>query len=158
MVKIALPKDLTCIVDNVYGSGPSEPGTIVFICLFSLACIVSLAQLIRHGKEICNPIGCAFLFLGTPIIELAGFAVRLPSVLAPFNDGLYLANMIILAIGPLYLAAVNWIVFPALMVWTGPRYFIIRPHRLIVLIWTLLISCIQLTISGTPNCHKIAIY
>lgn len=105
-------------------------------------------QLVRHWKQATNPIGCAFLFLGTPILEAVGFGIRVPSLLSPSNEGLYLGNMIILGLGPLYFAAVNWFVLCALIVWAGLQYSIIKPRVLVILTFIFLISIIQLNVRG----------
>lgn len=136
-------------LDNVYGNfEPSESAAILFIVLFVLATFITAAQLSRYRKKTPNPIIAIFLFMGTPILELAGFVVRLPSVLDPSNWGLYLANMIILSLGPLYLTAINWFVFPALIVHVGRRYSMWKPRLFAVQAGVLLISCIQLTARG----------
>ena len=132
----------------MYGDNPSEVGTIVCILLFFIATIATLAQVIRKRKDAPNPIGVAFLFLGTPILELVGYTLRLPSVLEPSNPGLYLANMIIIGLGPLYLAAVSWFVFPALLIFAGIRYAVVRPRIIAVQACILLVSCIQLQVRG----------
>lgn len=137
------------ILDNVYGNfEPSESATILFIVLFVLATFITAAQLSRYIKKAPNPIVAIFFFMGTPILELAGFVVRLPSVLDPSNSGLYLANMIILSLSPLYLTAVNWFVFPAFIVHVGRRYSVWKPRIFAVQACVLLISCIQLTARG----------
>lgn len=118
------------------------------MALFLFAIIATTAQLARHRKETPNCIGVTFLFMGTPILEVAGFAVRLASVLSPSNKGLYLANMIILGLGPLYLTAVNWFVFPALIMHVGTRYSYIKPWTFQILVIILLVSCIQLNTRG----------
>jgi hypothetical protein len=94
--------------------------------------------------------------MGTPILEVAGFAIRLASILNPSNTGLYLANMIILGLGPLYLTAVNWFVFPALVMHVGPRYSFIKPWLFVLQAVILLISCIHLTARGSRRPQRIA--
>jgi hypothetical protein len=109
-----------------------------------------LAQLINNRKDTPNPIGATILFLGAPILEFIGFALRIPSVLAPSNPGLYLANMIILGLGPLYLTAVNLFTFPALVVYAGPRHSVWKPWIIAFEAIIFLIQCIHLQTRGTP--------
>jgi RTA1 like protein len=110
--------------------------------------LFTAVQLISHRKETPNRIGATLLFMGTPILEFAGFVVRIVSVEMLSNKGLYLANMIILNLGPLYLTAVSWFVFPALIMHVGPRYSLVRPKSIQVLAIVLLCSCIHLTARG----------
>lgn len=120
----------------------------MFISLFLAATVITFGQIICHRKDARNPIVVAFLFLGTPVIELVGFCLRLPSVYDVSNPGLYLANMIILGLGPLYLVAINWLTFPALIVHVGPKYSIIKSWVIGLQACILLVSCTQLQARG----------
>jgi len=149
--KVTSLHGLTLILGNVYGDFyPSKSAAIVFIVLFFLATFITAAQLNRYRKKTPNPIGATFLFMGTPILELVGFAVRLSSVLDPSNSGLYLANMIILGLGPLYLTAINWFIFPALTVYVGRRYSVLKPWVFALQSCILLVSIIHLNTRGNP--------
>jgi RTA1 like protein len=133
----------------VYGNfDPSEYGTIAFINLFFAATFLTVHQIICHRKDARNPVFVSFLFLGTPVIELVGFYLRLPSVRDPSNPGLYLANMIIPVIGSLYLVAINWLTFPALIFHAGPKYSIMKLRSIVVRACIFLIACIHLQIRG----------
>jgi hypothetical protein len=69
-----------------------------------------------------NPVGAVFIFLPTPILEVVGYAIRNASLNNPDNNGLYMANMIIIAISPIYLTAVNFIVFGSLIPFVGEAF------------------------------------
>ena len=152
LAKVPSLYGLRLISVNVFGDfDPSELATIIFIVLFFLATFITAAQLYRYRKNGSNSIGLTFLFMGTPILELVGFAVRLASVLDPSNSGLYLAHMIILGLGPLYLTAINCLIFPALIVFVGGRYSVLRPSLFVALSYILLVSIIHLNSRGNPE-------
>lgn len=137
------------ILDTVNGEWDSpQLRAVLFIVLFFVAAFNTAVQLYRYKKNTPNPVVATFLFMGTPILELVGFAVRLSSVLHPFNLWLYLANMVILTLGPLYLTAINWFVFSALVVHVGPRYSVLKPWVFATQACILLVSCIHLSARG----------
>lgn len=139
------------ILDIVYGEFDTPQSRVVlFVVLFFVAAFITATQLYRYKKNTPNPVVATFLFMGTPILELVGFAVRLSSVLDHFNLWLYLANVMILSLGPLYLTAINWFVFSALVVHVGPRYSVLKPWVFATQACILLVSCIYLSTRGNP--------
>src|SRR5271169_1207877 len=113
---------------------------------FCWATVITFCRLMRYRKETVNPVGAFFLFLGTPILSCTGYAIRFPSVLNLSNDALYLANMIFIALAPIYLITVTWLVFAALVQYAGPQHSVLRPHALVVLVFLVLIATLQLEI------------
>jgi len=123
---------------------------------FSWATVITVYYLVRYRKVTVNPVSAFLLFLGTPILSLAGYAIRIPSVANVSDNGLYLANMLVIALAPIYLSTVTWIVFAALVQYVGPQYSIVRPHLLVVPVFLLLIAALQLEVRGIPSgktCH-----
>jgi len=115
---------------------------------FFWATFFTVYSLVRNWKEYPNPIRCAFIFFGAPILSFIGYTLRIPSVIDSSSNGLYLANMIIIGIAPLWLAIATWIVFPALVVYAGPQYSMWRPWVIALTVNILIISCAQLQIRG----------
>jgi len=108
---------------NLYGANkPSQAGDIAFLSIFPYAFWLTVYQLFCHRKVMQNPVGAVFIFLPTPILEVVGYAIRNASLNNPDDNGLYMANMIIIAISPIYLTAVNFIVFGALIPFVGEAF------------------------------------
>jgi len=135
--------------EYVYGNfSPSVAPDIVFVALFFIAALVICIQIGRNRRETLNPIGVCFLFLGTPLLQFAGYTIRIPSVLSPSSSGLYLANMILIGLGPLYCSITNLLVFAALVTYAGLQYSPWKPWVIVsqTIVWH--IQCIQLQARG----------
>jgi len=145
------------MLDNVYGDfTPNQAAAYVLASAFCWTGAVTLNQLIRHRKVTVNPVSVYFLFLGTPILSCVGYAVRVPSVLNVWSTPLYLANMIIIALAPIYLITVTWLVFAALVQYAGHEYSVLRPRVIVVPVFLMLIAVLQLEIRGISSpktCH-----
>jgi len=136
-------------LDNVYGDfTPSQAAAYVLASAFCWTSSITLWQLVRYRKVTANPVGVYFLFLGTPVLSCVGYAVRVPSVLNLWSDALYLANMIIIALAPIYLITTTWLVFAALIQYVGLRYSVVHPKVIVIPVFLLLIATLQLEIRG----------
>lgn len=139
-------------LDNVYGNfTPNQAAAYVLASAFCWVFVITLCKLVGYRKVTVNPVGVYFLFLGTLILSVSGYATRVPSVLNLWSNPLYMANMILIALAPVYLSTVTWLVFAALVQYAGPQYWIVRPHALVVPVFLLLIATLQLEIRGIPS-------
>src|ERR1700736_2608112 len=121
----------------------------MFNVVFCMTCVA----LWKHRKSVTSPVGIIFVFFGTPILEIVGFGIRIASLNMPNNNGLFLANNIFLGLGPLYLTAVNYIVFASLIVYTGQNYSVVRAKTILVTALIVMITCVHLQIRGSqPSC------
>lgn len=137
---------------NVFGDfTPNQAAAYVLASAFCWVFVMTLCKLVGYRKVTVNRVGVYFLFLGTSILSVSGYATRVPSVLNLWSNPLYMANMILIALAPIYLATVTWSVFAALVQYAGPQYSVIRPHAIVVSVFLLLIATLQLEIRGIPS-------
>jgi RTA1 like protein len=102
-----------------------------------------------------NPVGAFFIFLPTPLLEVVGYGIRNASLNSPDNNGLYMANMIIIGISPIYLTAVNFIVFGALIPFVGEVFSSWKSGALVCVATVLLPQVTHLQTRGRRprECH-----
>lgn len=126
--------------------------------LFFSATVITTLQIVRHKKDTINPIGVCFLFLGTPILEFAGYVLRMPSILSVSSSGLYLANMLVIGLGPIYNCIIILFVFSALVVFAGIHYSASPPWAITSQTIVLMITITHLQIRGTLVNHNTNLY
>jgi asparagine N-glycosylation enzyme membrane subunit Stt3 len=135
--------------DTLYGADrPSPAGAIAFLDMFCYALVYTSYRLYHRRNGAPNIIGASFLFLGTPLLEIVGFGIRLPSLNNPNNLAFFMANQIILGFGPLYLTAVNYIVFSSLVFSVGERFSAWRCKTMLVLTIVFICQLLHLEIRG----------
>jgi hypothetical protein len=140
--------------DNLYGANkPSQAGDIAFLNLFLWVFWVNVYRLFCNRKVMQNPVGAFFIFLPTPLLEVVGYGIRNASLNSPENNGLYMANMIIIGISPIYLTAVNFIVFGALIPFVGEAFSTWKSGALVCVATILLPQVTHLQTRGTAQAY-----
>ncbi|KAJ1562762.1 hypothetical protein HK405_008203 [Cladochytrium tenue] len=106
---------------SLFGEAPRKQLAFTAVAVFLLAAFLHTVQAVRFKAAFVAP-----AIIGA-VIEVAGYAMRSKAIDEPFNSGFYVAQAVLLILGPVFVAATQYIVIEKIMDFVDPALSPVRP-------------------------------